>query len=261
MSFTASKFNVEFDNVSLNINGRQILKSASFRLPNNKFSLLMGVSGAGKTSILRLVTGQIQPSSGRVLVNEQPIDYNNHDNLYHMRKNMGMVFQSSALFSDLTVAENVAIPLLEHSSMSAITIKEKVAQMLKTVNLLDAADYYAWQLSGGMQKRAAIARAGILNPQIMLYDEPLSGQDPITCQSLTSIMAARNTIEGNSAIVVSHKIEIIMPLVDYAVILKDGNIIFADHVLALPASSNNFIQDFVKNCNWSAIIKDKSYDH
>ena len=241
---------VEFKSVSLSFKNRMILDDVSFLLPLDKISLLIGKSGAGKTSILRMITGQLKPTAGCVVVNNEAFNYKNKKSVYNLRKNIGMVFQSGALFSDLTVAENVSLPLQEHADFGVEKIHQLVNDALQAVDLADAGNLYPWELSGGMVKRAAIARAGILQPKLMLYDEPLAGQDPVTAAKLINLIKKRT----GPALIVSHNISIMLKLVDYIIMLDQGKLLFAGTKEQILACETEKVKSFVRpvegNLGW-----------
>lgn len=241
---------VQFDNIDLVLNERQVFDGLDFLVPQNKMTLLMGPSGVGKTTILRLITGQVEPKAGQVSVAGEPIVYERLASLYAMRKKIGMVFQSSALFPDLTVAENVALPVKEHRQVAPDVLEKLVQQGLEAVDLLDAYDLYPWQLSGGMQKRAALARASMLDPPLMLYDEPLAGQDPVTCHALLRLIKARNDGPNKTAVIVSHNIESMFGLVDHVVMLGQKRAIFVGSVAELFQCEDQKVQQFIQHCRW-----------
>ena len=233
---------VEFKSVFLSFGNRDILKDVSFQIPDGKISLLIGKSGAGKTSVLRLVTGQLQPSSGYVSVNDSLFNYNDKQNIYSLRKSLGMVFQSGALFSDLTVFQNVMLPLQEHTNFSNEKMEYLVDVALGEVELTDAKSLYPWELSGGMVKRAAIARASILKPGLMLYDEPLAGQDPVTAVKLVDLIKKRS----GSALIVSHNINIMLKFVDYIIMLDQGKLLFAGNKKQILSCDIPQVKSFVR---------------
>lgn len=241
---------VELNSVTLVLGNKVILDNVTFSLPVGQISLIMGSSGAGKTSVLRLITGQIRPISGQVIVDGEVLEYKNIQHLYSVRKNIGMVFQSGALFADLTVAANIALPLQEHLGLSFSASIDRVDSALQAVGLDSAGELYPWELSGGMLKRAAIARASILEPGLMLYDEPLAGQDPITCNKLLDLIQARKLTSGCASIIVSHNIRAMVSLVDYVVMLHQGKILFADKVNQLAHSHDSIVQGFIAGCDF-----------
>ena len=233
---------VKFESVSLSFGDRHILKNISFELPDGKTSLLIGKSGAGKTSVLRLITGQLKPNCGQVSVNNKLFDYNDKKNIYSLRKSLGMVFQSGALFSDLNVFQNVILPLQEHTNFSNEKMEALVNIALSSVDLMDAKCLYPWELSGGMVKRAAIARASILQPGLMLYDEPLAGQDPLTSVKLVDLIKK----SSGSALIVSHNINIMLKFVDYIIMLDQGNLLFAGNKKQILSCKIPQVESFVR---------------
>ena len=236
---------VELKSVTLTLGSKLILNQVDLSIPANKITLLMGMSGAGKTSILRMITGQVKPNKGGVFIDGDQLNCHNLKHLYRVRKQIGMVFQSGALFSDLTVAENVMLPLKEHSSLTSQEMTELVDIALHAVDLNGENNLYPWELSGGMVKRVALARASVLNPKIMLYDEPLAGQDPLTCAKLVKLIKAKSV--NNSTIIVSHNLGVMLKLVDYVVMLDAGRLLFADFTDQLKSCNDPLVKSFVRN--------------
>ncbi len=243
---------VEFDQVTLAYQDRPILNRLSLSIPAQGLTLLLGPSGVGKTTLFKLITGQICPDQGDVRINGQSMTQASLKVVYQLRKQMGMLFQSAALLSELTVFENIGLPLKVHLKLTESTYQERVHQALDHVGLSDAGALYPRQLSGGMSKRAAFARAMILNPVLMLYDEPLSAQDPVTCQSLLKLMHAGKIRQGHAGIVISHQIQSLLPIVDHIVLLDRTGIVFEGTPEAASLSVQPLLRAFLsmENSGW-----------
>lgn len=238
---------VQCKQVTVKQQGRTIFSNLDLQIYTDKICAVIGPSGVGKTTILRLITGQIKPSSGEVFFQNKSLAHQSLAELYERRKQIGMVFQSSALFPDLNIFDNIALPLTEHLNLTQSQLTERVESALKAVDLVTVGDLFPWQLSGGMQKRAAIARASILMPALMLYDEPLAGQDPITSQNLLALIEHDGRKNGHSAIIVSHELEQVLPISDQVVMLHHDGVIFSGSVSELLACSHPYVKSFLNN--------------
>ncbi len=206
--------------------------------------MIVGSSGCGKTSLLNCITGKIVPDSGSVKVGD--VIVNATEDKTNLRKNMGMLFQKSGLFPDLTVAENVALPFYEHfPELSAEQIGLAVKLKLNAVGLRGVYNKYPSQLSGGMERRVALARAVALDPSLILYDEPLTGQDPISCGVLISLMSALKNAYGATSILVSHQISILAKYVDRICVVGNQTILINDTVEKVFASNQPYIKQFL----------------
>ncbi|GAM64534.1 ABC transporter [Vibrio ishigakensis] len=185
----------------------------------------MGPSGIGKTTLLKLFGGQIEPDSGEVWFEDQQVNRLSRSKLYQVRKRMSMLFQSGALFTDLNVFDNVAFPLREHTSLNESFIRSIVLLKLEAVGLRGASELMPSELSGGMTRRVALARAIALDPEVVMYDEPFVGQDPITMGVLVELIKKLNQAMGITSIVVSHDVPEVMSIADHVYLLADGKII------------------------------------
>lgn len=206
-------------------NGRQIFKSISLCVPHGKIVAIMGPSGTGKTTLLKLISAQLYPLSGTVLVDGVNIHNLKNSDLYKVRRSMGLLFQSGALFTNLSVFENVAFPLREHTRLSEDIIRNIVLIQLEAVGLRGARELMPSELSGGMAHRVALARSLVMNPKLMMYDEPFAGQDPITMGVLIKLIKHLNDALGLTSIVISHDVAETMSIADYVYVIADGNII------------------------------------
>lgn len=216
---------VEITNLHYRRNARAIFRGVDIAIPAGKVTAIMGPSGSGKTTLLRLIGGQLSPNLGRVLVAGQDVHQLNRHDLYRLRERMGMLFQSGGLFTHLNVFENVAFPLREHTQLSDDMIKNLVLMKLEMVGLRGARHLMPSELSGGMSRRVAMARAIALDPQLIMYDEPLSGQDPITMGVLIKLIRTLNDTLGLTTIVVSHDVNEILSIADYSYVISDGELI------------------------------------
>lgn len=190
-----------------------------------KITAIMGPSGSGKTTLLRLIGAQLRPDSGQIYVNGQNIHQLSRKSLYETRRNMGLLFQSSALFTHLSVFENVAFPLREHTELNASMIRNIVLMKLEAVGLRGAAHLMPAQLSGGMCRRVALARTIALDPVLMMYDEPFTGQDPISMGVLVRLIQRLNQLLHTTTIIVSHDVEETCSIADYIYLISGGKII------------------------------------
>lgn len=204
---------------------RCIFNNVNFNIIRGKITAIMGPSGSGKTTLLRLISAQLRPNKGKILVNNTNIHKLRRNELYKMRRSMGMLFQSGALFTNLDVFENVAFPLREHTKLPAEMIHDLVLIQLETVGLRGASHLKPCELSGGMARRVALARALVLNPQLMMYDEPFTGQDPITMGILVKLIKHLNDILGLTSIIVSHDVTETASIADYIYVVAEGKII------------------------------------
>lgn len=226
---------VEIENLHFQRNGRKIFNGVDLVIPRGKITAIMGPSGTGKTTLLRLIGGQLQPTKGNVIVNRKIVHKLSRHGLYQLRKQMGMLFQNSGLFTHLTVFENVAFPLREHTKLSENLIRSIVLMKLEMVGLRGARDLMPSELSGGMVRRVALARAIALDPQLIMYDEPFSGQDPISMGVLIKLIRTLNDALGLTSIVVSHDVQETLGIADQVYVIADGKIIGK----GTPTSLNN----------------------
>lgn len=205
--------------------GRNIFNNVNLDIERGKITAIMGPSGTGKTTLLRMIGGQLRPDSGSVWVDGDNVSDLNRKALFKMRRKMGMLFQSGALFSDMTVYENVAFPLRVHTQLPQSYIHDLVLMKLQAVGLRGARDLMPSQLSGGMARRVALARAIVLDPQIIMYDEPFAGQDPISMGVILKLIKSLNEAMGLSSIIVSHDVHETARIADQIYLLADGGII------------------------------------
>jgi phospholipid/cholesterol/gamma-HCH transport system ATP-binding protein len=204
---------------------RLILDGIDLDIPEGKITAIMGPSGCGKTTLLRLIGRQLRPARGSIQVGGVEISTLSRAELFVQRRRMGMLFQTGALFTDLSVFENVAFPLRVHTSLPESMIRDLVLTKLHAVGLRGARDLMPAELSGGMSRRAALARAIILDPELIMYDEPFSGQDPIFAGVLRDLIRRINQAMGCTCIIVSHDINETLSISDYMVVIADGKVI------------------------------------
>jgi phospholipid/cholesterol/gamma-HCH transport system ATP-binding protein len=215
---------VECRNVSFGYDQRRILDDVTFTVPRGKVTALMGASGGGKTTVLRLIGGQIRPQSGELLFDGQNVAALDRDGLYGVRRRMGMLFQFGALFTDLSVFDNVAFPLREHAGLAESLVRDIVLMKLNAVGLRGARDLMPSQVSGGMARRVALARAIALDPDLVMYDEPFAGLDPISLGTAAHLIRNLNDTLGITSIIVSHDLEETFHIADQVIVLANGRI-------------------------------------
>lgn len=203
---------------------RVILDRVTLSVPRGKVTALMGASGGGKTTLLRLIGGQQKASSGSVLFDGQDVSTMDQTALYAARRRMGMLFQFGALFTDLSVFDNVAFPLREHTTLPEVLIRDIVLMKLNAVGLRGARDLMPSEVSGGMARRVALARAMVLDPELIMYDEPFAGLDPISLGTAAQLIRQLNDTLGITSIVVSHDLEETFRIADKVIILANGRI-------------------------------------
>ena len=235
---------VAFQNVEIIYDGASVLKDINTSFPEGKTTMIVGSSGSGKTSLLNCINGKIKPNHGRVFVNS--VDITQIENKREYRKNIGMLFQKSGLFPDLTVSENVALPYYEHyPNLKEDEINTLVKLKLQAVGLRGVYNKLPRELSGGMERRVALARAVALDPPLILYDEPLTGQDPISCGVLISLMSALKNAYGATSIIVSHQIKHLANHVDRICVVGNNGIIINDDVDKVFACKEPYVQQFL----------------
>ncbi|MES2244563.1 MAG: ABC transporter ATP-binding protein [Pseudomonadota bacterium] len=215
---------VELRHLTFGYGERVILDDISLSVPRGKVTALMGASGGGKTTILRLIGGQIRAQSGELLFDEQDVTRMDQEQIYAARRRMGMLFQFGALFADLSVYENVAFPLHEHTDLPEALIRDIVLMKLNAVGLRGARDLMPSEVSGGMARRIALARAIALDPELVMYDEPFSGLDPISLGTAARLIRHLNDAMGLTSIFVSHELEQTFAVADHVIILANGKI-------------------------------------
>ncbi|MFM1907638.1 MAG: hypothetical protein RLZZ591_1315 [Pseudomonadota bacterium] len=215
---------VELRHLSFGYGERLILDDVSLKVPRGKVTALMGASGGGKTTILRLIGGQNRAQRGQLLFDGQDVTQMNQTQLYAARRRMGMLFQFGALFADLSVFDNVAFPLREHTQLPEALIRDIVLMKLNAVGLRGARDLMPSEVSGGMARRIALARAIALDPELVMYDEPFSGLDPISLGTAARLIRELNDAMGLTSIFVSHELEQTFGIADHVIILANGKI-------------------------------------
>jgi phospholipid/cholesterol/gamma-HCH transport system ATP-binding protein len=245
MTGSSSKY-VEIKNLSFKRGKRVILDNINLSVERGKVTAIMGPSGCGKTTLLRLMGGQLLPDEGEVLVDGQDISSLNRDRLYIARRKMGMLFQSGALFTDLSVFDNVAFPLREHTSLSEEMIRDIVLLKLHAVGLRGARELMPNELSGGMQRRAALARTIALDPNLIMYDEPFAGQDPISMGVLVQLIRLLNDTLNMTTIIVSHDVRETNSIADYTYVIAEGRVVGQGPPEGLHNQDSSWVKQFVE---------------
>jgi phospholipid/cholesterol/gamma-HCH transport system ATP-binding protein len=225
---------------------RVIYDKISLQVKKGGITAVMGPSGIGKTTLLKVIGGQLYPDSGEVLFQGENIHKMSRKRLYNVRRKMSMLFQSGALFTNISVFDNVAFPLREHTKLTESIIETIVLLKLEAVGLRGAANLMPNELSGGMARRAALARAIALDPDMIMYDEPFAGQDPISMGVLVKLIKKLNSALGLTSIVVTHDVKEVLTIADYAYIMADKRIIGAGTPEEIRNSSSELVQQFLQ---------------
>ncbi|MEI2265369.1 phospholipid ABC transporter ATP-binding protein MlaF [Erwinia sp. CGal63] len=236
---------VDVRGVSFARGDRPVFDNISLTVPKGKVTAIMGPSGIGKTTLLRLIGGQLRPDAGEIWFNGENIPALSRSRLYEARKKMSMLFQSGALFTDLTVFDNVAWPLREHTRLPPELLHSTVMMKLEAVGLRGAAQLKPSELSGGMARRAALARAIALEPDLIMFDEPFVGQDPITMGVLVKLIDELNHSLGMTCIVVSHDVPEVLSIADYAYIIAGQKVIAHGTASALRENEDARVRQFI----------------
>lgn len=244
---TISKDNlIEIENLTFKRGERVIYNDISLSIPRGKVTAIMGPSGIGKTTLLRLIGGQIKPESGNIFFGDKNIPYLSRTELYEIRKSMSMLFQSGALFTEMSVYDNIAFPIREHTQLSENIIEKIVLMKLEAVGLRGAKNLQPSELSGGMARRVALARAIALDPELILYDEPFAGQDPISMGVIVRLIRSLNDALGLTSVVVSHDVPEVMSIADYIYIVAEKKIIGHGTPEQIKHDTSPLVQQFVK---------------
>jgi phospholipid/cholesterol/gamma-HCH transport system ATP-binding protein len=236
---------VDIHNLHFSYGERPILSGLTMQFPRNKVVAVMGGSGSGKTTILRLIGGLLYPSAGQVNLLGKSIAQPGSALLYKQRRSMGMLFQYGALFTDLTVFDNVAFPLREHTELPESLIHDLALLKLNAVGLRNAAQLKPAEMSGGMARRVALARAIALDPQLIMFDEPFAGLDPISMGVIANLIRRFNDALGSTSILVSHDVRESFAIADYVYFLSQGKIAAQGTPQEMQASDDPYVQQFV----------------
>jgi len=236
---------VEVEDVTFGYDQRAVLRQISLGVPKGKVVAIMGLSGCGKTTLLRLIGGSVRPQRGKVRVAGQVVNKLSSDALYLLRRKMGMLFQFGALFTDMSSFENVAFQMREHTSLPESLIRDLAMMKLHAVGLRGAAHLMPSELSGGMARRVALARSIALDPMLMLYDEPFAGLDPISLGVIGQLIRRLNDALGATSIVVTHDVVEALQIVDYVYFMSEGVVIARGTPEEIRASGETFVHQFV----------------
>ena len=236
---------ISIENLSFGYGKKLLHKDINMQFNRGKVSAIMGGSGCGKTTILRLIGGQLTPNSGKVVVDGNIVHEQDRNGIYHLRRKMGMLFQHGALFTDLSVYENVAFPMREHTDLPENVIRDLVLLKLNAVGLRGAHNKMPAELSGGMARRVALARAVALDPDIIMYDEPFAGLDPISMAVICDLIRSLNDALGATSIIVTHDVAETFSFADYIYFLADGTVAAEGSPKQLMASKLPFVRQFI----------------
>ncbi|MDO8932681.1 MAG: ABC transporter ATP-binding protein [Rhodocyclaceae bacterium] len=236
---------IEIDNLHFGYGGRKVFNGISLRVPRGKVVAILGVGGSGKSTLLRLIGGQLRPQQGCVRVDGSVIHELDQSGLYAMRRKMGMMFQAGGLFSDLSVYDNIAFPMRELTDLPEELIHDLVLMKLHSVGLRGTTDLMTGQLSGGMQRRVALARAIALDPLLTMYDEPFAGLDPISLNVIAELIRRLNDALGVTSIMVTYDVSESLKVVDYAYLIHNGVVAAEGTAAELLASDDPFVDQFL----------------
>jgi len=224
---------------------REILKGISFSIPRGKVTVILGGSGCGKSTLLKHLIGLLRPAGGEILINGQDIAAMEEDDMNEVRRKMGILFQGAALLNSMTLEDNVALPLREHTRLNESTIHIMVRMKLDLVGLSGFEHFFPSQLSGGMKKRAGIARAMALDPEILFFDEPSAGLDPVTAAGLDELIIKLRDVFKRTIVVVTHELPSVFTIADFVVMLDRGEVIFSGPLEDLKRSEEPRIRRFL----------------
>ena len=236
---------IEVKNLSFSRGSRKIFDDVSLSIPKGQVTAIMGPSGTGKTTLLKLIAGQLIPDSGSVFVEGQDVHKLSRKKLYELRQKMGMLFQSGALLTDLTVFDNVAFPLREHTKLPEKVVSAIVQMKLQAVGLRGAQGLLPSQLSGGMSRRVALARAISLDPEMIFYDEPFVGQDPISMGVLVELIHKLNLSLDLTSVVVSHDVKEVLSIADYVCVISEGKVVAKGAKDEVLQADSEFVNQFI----------------
>ena len=237
---------IEIESLSFKRGERVIYDNISLQIPAGKTTAVMGPSGIGKTTLLKLIGGQLRPDAGDIKFKQESIPSMSRSRLFKVRRQMSMLFQSGALFTEMNVFDNIAYPLREHTQLSEALIETVVLMKLQAVGLRGASKLMPSELSGGMARRAALARAIALDPELIMYDEPFAGQDPISMGVLVKLIKELNNALNLTSVVVTHDVTEVMSIADYVYILADKRIIGAGTPEQIRQSDSDLVQQFLQ---------------
>ncbi len=236
---------VDIENLHFTYDDRPVLDGINMKIPRGKVVAIMGGSGCGKTTLLRCIGGQLRPSGGSVRLENHQVCQMSQRELYQLRRRMGMLFQFGALFTDMSVFENVAFPMREHTDLPEALIRDLVLMKLEAVGLRGAANLMPGELSGGMARRVALARALALDPMLVMYDEPFTGLDPIALGVIGQLIRKLNDALGATSIMVTHDIQESLQIVDYIFFMNGGRVVAEGTPDEIRASKDPFVYQFV----------------
>ncbi|MGQ3889396.1 ABC transporter ATP-binding protein [Legionella sp. CNM-1927-20] len=236
---------VQITNLTFSRGARIIFNNINMAVERGKITAIMGPSGSGKTTLLKLIGAQLKPDAGKILINGLNMHHLPRKELYKVRRKIGLLFQSSALFTHLSVFENVAFPLREHTKLNEDMIRDIVLMKLEAVGLRGAAHLMPAELSGGMTRRVALARTIVLDPELMMYDEPFTGQDPISMGVLVRLIKRLNELLHTTTIIVSHDVEETCSIADYVYLISEGRFIGYGTPQELKESTEPQIRQFM----------------
>jgi phospholipid/cholesterol/gamma-HCH transport system ATP-binding protein len=236
---------VEIRDVHYSIGQRTIFSGVNLSIPRGRITAIMGPSGTGKTTLLRLMTGQLKPDRGQVLFDGVDVAHLNRGDLYALRRRMGMLFQTGGLLTDIDVFENVAFPLREHTKLPDSLIRNIVLTKLQAVGLRGAARLYPSELSGGMARRVALARAMATDPEVLIYDEPFTGLDPISMGMIVRLVRQMNYALGITSIIVSHDVDELAILADASYIIAGGKVAASGTFVELKDHESEIVHQFM----------------
>lgn len=236
---------VDIEDLHFNYDGRPVLQGINMKIPRGKVVAIMGGSGCGKTTLLRCIGGQLRPTGGRVRLEKHQVCEMSERELYDLRRKMGMLFQFGALFTDMNVFENVAFPIREHTDLGDEMIRDLVLMKLEAVGLRGAHRLMPAELSGGMARRVALARAVALDPMLVMYDEPFTGLDPIALGVIGQLIRKQNDALGATSIMVTHDIHESLLIVDYIYFMNGGRVVAEGTPDEIRASKDPLVHQFV----------------